>query len=910
MTETPPDERAFLSYAQNHEDVVLWRALGHVANGRYVDVGAADPVIDSVTAALYERGWRGIHVEPVPAYAAALLEARPGDVVVACGIGAEAGTRTLTLVADTGLSTFDSHAAGLARTRHAAVTELRVAVRTLDEVLSEHLVVGDDIHILKIDVEGLEAEVVAGAELGRWKPWVLVIESTEPNSSRQTHGAWEPMVEAAGYRFCLFDGLNRFYVHEDRDHLAAALSYPACPLDEPYEDRHAAERRRQLADCRSELERREEHIGELAADRQRLLSAHEELVSAHEELAVAHRSLAERSQQLTSDHEWLVQDHRRLGAAHDALVLSHGALGEEHRRLLADNHALAQAHAAVHAQLAGLQAAYDRLLSSVSWKVTAPLRSVRSRIGAPEVPISADAAPTTTRAGGPGSPSRRPAIDPETSFHRRLGQALPLLLGSDRGTPKGDGEDPIARYATALGSSGVDPMAAAWLSYVAATASYPDETTLRAEARLLRRLGPREYSDHLVELFDERVRDGRAAIDDLEPIVGGVAVDITHTAQHDLQTGIQRVVRETCSRWVRDERVVLAWWDYASNGLRRLPSRDVERFRDWRTQLAAASGEPKVHGLDPGTSGILVPWGSRLVLPELAAEPERTEGYRALSCSGAIDALGVIGYDIIPVTAAETVTEAMSHRFSLYLSMLKRSHRLAAISEAAAADFRGYNAALASQGLVGPVVEAHPLPPSPTAVDDASLASFRNKFGVGYHPLVLVVGSHEPRKNHITVLDAAERLWNDGARFVLLFIGGSGWRSEPFDHEVERLQSLGRPVQVSRAASEQELWAAYAIARFSVFPSLVEGYGLPIVESIASGTPVITTNYGSMAEVAAGGGAVLIDPYDAEMLADRMRHLLVDDEALERLRSEARSRRFPSWDDYAADVWRFLVEEG
>jgi|SRR5262245_3315890 len=56
-----------ISYAQNFEDIILWRALKHVEKGFYIDIGAQDPVVDSVSLAFYEKGWRGVHVEPVPA---------------------------------------------------------------------------------------------------------------------------------------------------------------------------------------------------------------------------------------------------------------------------------------------------------------------------------------------------------------------------------------------------------------------------------------------------------------------------------------------------------------------------------------------------------------------------------------------------------------------------------------------------------------------------------------------------------------------------------------------------------------------------------------------------------------------------------------------------------------------------
>ena len=915
MPENLPEDPPFVSYAQNREDVVLWRALQHVTPGRYVDVGAADPVQDSVTLALYERGWRGINIEPVPQYADALRSARPGDVVVECGIGSAPGSATLAVFEGTGLSTFDARAADRARTRGYAVREATVPVRTLDDVLSEHLDGDSPIHVLKVDVEGFELDVLQGAKLERWQPWVLVIEATEPGSARPSYSQWESLVEGAGYRLCLFDGLNRFYLHTDRPELEAALSYPACVLDHPFELWHDVqlrrEWRRQLDESRSEVERRQVALEEAMAGLEGLQSEHDGLARKHDALARNHDALLQA-------HRSAFRNHEELGRAHRALAQGHEALLQAHHAVVMDRDALARAHRGAVDHAEHLQAAYNLALSSVSWRVTAPLRAVRGlpRLGVRgstrgERPDEHQLTRPDDQSGDASSKAREIADDQATAFRRRLRQGAAILTGRADADPTArEPRESMALFVDALASADTDSIASAWLSYVVATASYPDESTLRTEDRLLRRLGAREYGEHLNELFAEAVDVGRVKPVDLDPVADAICVDVTHTAQHDLQTGIQRVVRETCSRWLSNERMVPVWWDYSSNALRRLGKDDVARFRAWRQRLSTSSqAGPGVHPLEDGPTAIVVPWRSQIVLPELAAEPERTEGYRSLACSGVIRRLSVIGYDVIPMTAAETVTEGMSHRFSLYLSMVKRSDRLAAISAAAAEDFRAFNGALASQGLTGPIVEAHLLPPSPAPVDQATLVSVRGQLGLGESPMVLVVGSHEPRKNHLVVLEAAELLWASGVSFDLVFIGGSGWRSEPFALEAERLQAVGRPVQVRRGASEPELWAAYRLARFSVFPSLVEGYGLPIVESIASGTPVITTNYGSMAEVGAGGGAVLIDPYDAQMLADQMRRLLLDDVELEQLRAEAALRQFPSWDDYAESVWRFFVED-
>src|SRR5665213_2456142 len=95
-----------ISYAQNFEDVMLWRALRHVENGFYIDVGAQDPVLSSTSLAFYERGWRGVNIEPVAAYADLLRAQRPDEEVLQTAVG-KSSNQLLTFyeIPDTGLST-------------------------------------------------------------------------------------------------------------------------------------------------------------------------------------------------------------------------------------------------------------------------------------------------------------------------------------------------------------------------------------------------------------------------------------------------------------------------------------------------------------------------------------------------------------------------------------------------------------------------------------------------------------------------------------------------------------------------------------------------------------------------------------------------------------------------------------
>lgn len=214
----------FISYAQNFEDIMLWRALKHVENGFYVDVGANDPTVDSVTLAFYERGWRGINVEPMRQYFDLLLASRPRDINLPVAVGDAPGEITFFDIPGTGLSTMDREIAKQHLDAGREVIEEPIRVVTLADICEKYA--ADTIHFLKIDVEGLEAAVLRGANFKRWRPWVLVIEATRPQTQITAHEEWEHLVLDAGYRPAYFDGLNQFYVAQEHEELMAAFKAP------------------------------------------------------------------------------------------------------------------------------------------------------------------------------------------------------------------------------------------------------------------------------------------------------------------------------------------------------------------------------------------------------------------------------------------------------------------------------------------------------------------------------------------------------------------------------------------------------------------------------------------------------------------------------------------------------------
>ena len=506
-------------------------------------------------------------------------------------------------------------------------------------------------------------------------------------------------------------------------------------------------------------------------------------------------------------------------------------------------------------------------------------------------------------------------VDPAeiaVALQQRLDAVGPVLLGPSAADV---GPAVPVTFGSLVAAVHADPSAErVWLLLCGLTAQYPTSEAVLSARRMLQLCDPVEAA---LRLLDE-------ALDSTNPqqarrritlAVNEVIVDVDQSARQLQHTGVKEVVRSTLPLWHATHEPTLAAWADDGSAWRALEAHEAGRVLNWRG--AEHHAWPAVD-TQPDAPLVLVPYRCVLVLPDIATNVQAAGLYSLAAHTD--NRVVVIGYDCIPVVSADLVPWGMAGRFVSYLSVVKQARRVAAISATAAAEFEGFGSALPSQGLRGPQVSvcALPSPPatkqsqsppattqsqSPPATRQSQSQSPGDRGAVS----VLMVGSFEPRKNHLAVLQAAELLWQEGHVFELVLIGGMTWGSEGPDR-VSALQRAGRPIVVHHAAPTQVVEEAYRAARFTVFPSLHEGYGLPVAESMAAGTPVITSNFGSTAEVAAGGGALLIDPRDDLALLSALRRLLTDDDELERLRREIATRPSRSWDDYAGDLWASVVE--
>jgi glycosyltransferase involved in cell wall biosynthesis len=172
--------------------------------------------------------------------------------------------------------------------------------------------------------------------------------------------------------------------------------------------------------------------------------------------------------------------------------------------------------------------------------------------------------------------------------------------------------------------------------------------------------------------------------------------------------------------------------------------------------------------------------------------------------------------------------------------------------------------------------------------------------------LIVSVGSFEQRKNHLALLRGAAVLWRNGLSFELCLIGrstGFGWKVV---REIRRLQSEGWPVRWLKHVDDETLHGAYLDCRFTVYPSLAEGFGLPIMESLWYGKPCLCGGNGALGEAARGGGCLIVDQTSDDSLADGIKRLLLDQPLYLRLCQEARARQFRSWSDYTDKLLAYV----
>jgi len=389
-------------------------------------------------------------------------------------------------------------------------------------------------------------------------------------------------------------------------------------------------------------------------------------------------------------------------------------------------------------------------------------------------------------------------------------------------------------------------------------------------------------------------------------------LDLTHTSHTRARTGIQRVCRSLHTALAARGDGVLAicrdpyervWRPlYARERHNLAAGRDAPasaRGARWpvRTRLAGwlrrrrAGAGPEIRISDQDLAG-------GLVVSEIFA-PATGRALPALLARVAGPRVAIF-HDAIVLRLPELSPPKSVGRFPAYLQELLCFDGVAAVSEASRESLVGYWQWL---GVAGPP----PVVALPLGLDAAVPSPYGHTNAPDAPPLVLSIGTLEGRKNHLTLLEACETLWQRGLRFELRLIGMVHPQTgRAALQRVRALQAAGRPVRYDGPASDAVIQAAYRGCVFTVYPSLMEGFGLPVLESLSYGKPCICAASGGHDNHARGGGCLALERGDAPSLAAAMERLLTDGECLEVLTDDARARTFKPWPAYAEELTNWM----
>ena len=386
-------------------------------------------------------------------------------------------------------------------------------------------------------------------------------------------------------------------------------------------------------------------------------------------------------------------------------------------------------------------------------------------------------------------------------------------------------------------------------------------------------------------------------------------IDLSHTSHTYARTGIQRVARSLWRELGDSARSItydphqrrwraLDFWEREnlaadSFSLKRGTTWPLSaRLRGYSRRLFSSVASSLHDSSLAPHSGLLVP---ELFTPAVAATLPAlfaaTSGPRA-----------AVFHDAIALKFPELTPTKTVARFPGYLRELLAFDGIAANSADSRATLVAYWDWLGVPAAARPVVVTIPLGidlPSPITASHTAPSSAL--------PIILCVGSLEGRKNHLALLEACETLWSAGTRFELHLIGlAHPQTGRTALARIHALQAAGRPLRYVGPVNDATLAAAYANCALTVYPSLIEGFGLPVLESLVRGKPCICSAHGALGEAARDGGCITLEHVDAPALAAAVSRLLTTSTELAALAGAAQARTFRTWRDYARDVATWL----
>lgn len=287
-----------------------------------------------------------------------------------------------------------------------------------------------------------------------------------------------------------------------------------------------------------------------------------------------------------------------------------------------------------------------------------------------------------------------------------------------------------------------------------------------------------------------------------------------------------------------------------------------------------------------------------LLLPELVADESRINVVSILAKHYEVY-ISTILYDLIPVTHPEYCN--IGYDFIHYLRIFRSAEKVFAISKHSENELKKLMAIIPRE-IKTPCTLKTILVGGDFPRSDAA------KYAMNDHQkVILMVARFEPRKNIRRVLFVVKKLFEEKQNFKFVLVGNPGWLQNSILSDLKDMISMGYNIEYHLSISDSELISWYKKCYFSIFCSITEGFGLPIIESVLMGKPCITTHDGSQAEIAKTiGGCDLVDPYNLDDIYKKTKRLLTDVPHYQLLAQQASKAEWPTWSDYAKEIYKEL----
>ncbi len=296
----------------------------------------------------------------------------------------------------------------------------------------------------------------------------------------------------------------------------------------------------------------------------------------------------------------------------------------------------------------------------------------------------------------------------------------------------------------------------------------------------------------------------------------------------------------------------------------------------------------------------ILPRGSWILIPELMTSTELENVFSFVRKHGLKAA--VVFHDALPVQFPELVSKRYREDHERYMLAIAQADCLLPVSEYSKTCYLNW---AKSSGIDVPKIEVClngvQFRDKSAEMDERSLPEGING------DFALCVSTVEPRKNHLKLLKAWRNVLAEGETLPQLVLVGNAYSGfEDLADSVDQICKEEQGVVWLKGVSDEDLETLYARCRFTVFPSIAEGFGLPILESLWYGRPCLCASFGAMEEVANGGGCVSVDMRDVESIQSGLRKIATDLTLVALLEIECSKRKMRTWSDYAAQVGQIL----